>query len=60
VLKAIGHQATSREVSDKLGIKDPDKGRGIVRKRMEKLIKARKVKSVEPGDVYAKQLYVLP
>jgi hypothetical protein len=59
-LKAIGHAATSREVSDKLGIKDPDLGRQMVRQRMAKLIQDGKVKSVEPKEGRAKQLYALP
>jgi hypothetical protein len=49
-LKQLGKPASSREISDALGIKDPDKGRGIVRVRMAKLIKEGKVKAVEPAE----------
>ena len=61
-LRGIGKPATSREISDALGFKDPDKGRGIVRGRMKKLIKEGKVKAEEPKDekTRAKQLYNLP
>jgi predicted ArsR family transcriptional regulator len=44
----------------KLGIKDPDQGRAMVRKRMDKLIAEGKVKSVEPKEGRAKKLYALP
>jgi hypothetical protein len=57
-LKAVGHPATSREVSDKLGF-DPDKGRAIVRRAMDKLIAEGKVVSVESPKKPVKQLYKL-
>jgi len=47
-LKQIGKPASSRKVSDKLGITDADKGRAIVRRAMEKLIEEKKVVAVEP------------
>jgi len=49
-VKAIGHAATSREISDKLGIKDPDQGRAYVRTRMAQLVKDGKVKTSKPED----------
>ena len=59
-LKAIDHPASSREVSDKLGISDPDKGRGLVRREMEKLIADKKVATVEPeGKTRVSKLYKL-
>ena len=58
-LKTIGHPATSREVSDKLGF-DPDKGRAIVRRTMERLIAEKKVVAVKPESGRAKELYALP
>lgn len=42
-LKEIGKPATSREISDKLGISDPDVGRQLVRSRMAKLAEEGKV-----------------
>lgn len=60
-LKAIGHPATSREVSDKLGIADPDLGRALVRGVMERLIKDGKVIAEESAEgVHAKKVYRLP
>ena len=41
-VKAVGHAASSREISDKLGIKDHDQGRAYVRSRMAALMKERK------------------
>jgi len=58
-LKAVGHPATSRGVSDKLGF-DPDVGRGIVRARMERLIAEKKVVAVESGKKNIGKLYKLP
>lgn len=43
-LKAIGHLATSREISDKLGIADPDQGRAYVRREMARLMGEGKIK----------------
>lgn len=47
-VKAIGHPATSREISDKLGIADPDQGRGYVRSRMAALMKSKKIVTSKP------------
>jgi len=49
-VKAIGHAATSREISDKLGIKDADRGRGYVRTRMAALVKDKKIVTSKPED----------
>jgi hypothetical protein len=49
-VKAIGHAASSREISDKLGIKDPDQGRGYVRSRMVALVKDKKIVTSKPKD----------
>jgi hypothetical protein len=59
VLRGIGKPATSREVSDKLGIGDPEVGRQMVRTRMAKLIAEKKVVAVKPEKGRAKQLYKL-
>jgi len=47
-VKAVGHPAVSREISDKLGIKDPEQGRGWVRSRMAQLVKDGKIKTSKP------------
>jgi len=47
-VKAIGHPASSREISDKLGIKDPEQGRGWVRSRMAQLVKDGKITTSKP------------
>jgi predicted ArsR family transcriptional regulator len=44
VLKHLGKPATSREISDALGIKDADKGRALVRRVMAKLAEEGKIK----------------
>lgn len=49
-VKGVGHPASSREVSDKLGIKDPDQGRAYIRSRMAALMKDKKILGVEPED----------
>jgi len=49
-VKSVGHAASSREVSDKLGIKDPDQGRAYVRSRMAALMKNKKIPGIEPRD----------
>lgn len=59
-LKEIGHPATSREISDKVGISDPDKGRAIVRREMEKLIVEKKVEAVKSEKKNVGKLYKLP
>jgi hypothetical protein len=59
-LKAIGKPASSREVSDKLGIADPDVGRAIVRREMEKLISEKKVEAVKSEKKTIGKLYKLP
>jgi predicted ArsR family transcriptional regulator len=60
-LTAVGHPAVSREVSDKLGIADPDQGRSFVRSHMKALQKDGKVKFVKPtGKTKATWLYALP
>jgi len=47
-VKSVGHKASSREISDKLGIKDPDQGRAYVRSRMAALMKNKKILGIEP------------
>jgi hypothetical protein len=49
-VKAIAHPASSREISDKLGIKDPDQGRGYVRTRMLALVKSKEIVTSKPND----------
>jgi hypothetical protein len=49
-VKAIGHAASSREISDKLGIKDADQGRGYIRTRMAALVKDKKIVASKPND----------
>lgn len=49
-VKGIGRAATSREISDKLGIADPDRGRSFVRARMAALVKDKKILGIEPED----------
>ena len=51
-LKTIGHPATSREISDKLGISDPEVGRALVRNRMQKLVEEKKVKITKEKREY--------
>jgi len=59
-LKAIGHAATSREISDKLGIKDADRGRQLVRTHMAKLEEEGKVVIKEaPEGTRARKVYSL-
>jgi len=56
--QSIGHPAVSREISDKLGIADPDQGRAYVRSRMTALLKDGKIKTSEPeGKSRATFLY---
>jgi hypothetical protein len=45
--RAVGHPAVSREISDKLGIKDADQGRAYVRSRMAALVKSKKIVTSE-------------
>lgn len=60
VLKAIDHPATSREISDKLGIADPEVGRQMVRTRMAKLAEEGKIKiSQAPAGSRADKVYSL-
>jgi hypothetical protein len=56
-LKEIDHPATSREVSDKLGIANPEVGRQLVRSRMAKLAEEGKVKVTEVEKGRAARLY---
>jgi hypothetical protein len=49
-VESVGHAASSREISDKLGIKDPDQGRAYVRSRMAALMKDKKILGAEPAD----------
>lgn len=59
-VKAVGHPAVSREISDKLQIADADQGRAFVRARMAALIKDGKIKTSEPeGKSRAHFLYSL-
>jgi hypothetical protein len=48
-VKAVGHAASSREISDKLGIKDPDQGRGYIRTRMAALVKSKEIVTSKPN-----------
>jgi hypothetical protein len=50
-VKAIGHAASSREISDKLGIKDADQGRGFIRQRMSALVKDGKIVTSKPDKM---------
>ncbi len=59
VLKTISHPATTGEVSDALGIKNPEVGKRFVRRMMHRLIEEGKVKKVIPKTGGAKQLYAL-
>jgi len=58
-LKQIGHPASSREISDKLGIQDPEYGRALVRREMEWLASQGKVKITEAEKGRAARLYSL-
>jgi hypothetical protein len=49
-VKAMEHPASSREISDKLGIKDHDQGRAYVRQRMVALMTDKKILGIEPDD----------
>jgi hypothetical protein len=49
-VKAVGHAATSREISDKLGIKDPDQGRAYVRTQMAAFVKDKEIVTSKPDD----------
>lgn len=49
-VKAAGHPANSREISDKLGIKDADQGRAYVRSRMAALVKDKKIAPSKPAE----------
>jgi hypothetical protein len=47
-VRAVGHPATSREISDKLGIKDPDQGRAYVRMQMAAFVKDKDIVTSKP------------
>jgi len=49
-VKSVGHAASSREISDKLGIKDADQGRGYIRTRMLALVKSKEIVTSKPND----------
>jgi len=49
-VKSVGHAASSREISDKLQINDPDQGRGYIRTRMAALVKDDKIVTSKPAD----------
>jgi predicted ArsR family transcriptional regulator len=49
-VQSVGHPASSREISDKLGIKDPDQGRAYIRTKMASLKKEGKITYVKPAD----------
>ena len=49
-VKSVGHPAGSREISDKLGIKDSDQGRAYIRSRMAALVKDKKIVTSKPED----------
>jgi len=60
-IKVAGHPASSREISEKLGIKDADQGRGYVRSRMVALMKDKKILGIEPeGKSRCTFLYSVP
>jgi len=50
-VKSVGHAASSREISDKLGIADPEQGRGYVRTRMLSLVKEGKIVTSKPDKM---------
>jgi hypothetical protein len=50
-VKSVGHAASSREISDKLGIADPEQGRGYVRTRMLSLVKDGKIVTSKPDKM---------
>lgn len=50
-VKSVGHAASSREISDKLEIKDADQGRGYVRTRMLALVKDGKIVTSKPDKM---------
>jgi hypothetical protein len=61
VLKRLGKPASSREISEALGIKDADKGRALVRRVMAKLAEEGKVVIKEaPEETRAGKVYNLP
>jgi hypothetical protein len=47
-VRAVGHAATSREISDKLGIKDADQGRAYVRTQMAAFVKDKDIVTSKP------------
>jgi len=49
-VKAVGHPASSREISDKLGIKNADQGRAYIRTKMASLKKEGKIIYVKPVE----------
>jgi len=49
-LRKIGKPASSREISDALGIEDAEYGRALVRRVMERLTKEAKVVAEEPKE----------
>ncbi len=49
-VKAVGHPASSREISDKLGIKNADQGRAYIRTKMASLKKEGKITYVKPAE----------
>jgi hypothetical protein len=57
-VKAIGHAATSREISDKLGIKDPDQGRAYIRTRMAALVESKKIVTSKPDDAKSRATFL--
>lgn len=57
-LKTIGHPATTGEVSDALGLQNPELGRTMVRRVMNRLIEEGKIRKVRPTTGGAKRLYV--
>jgi hypothetical protein len=58
-LKKIGHAATSREISDTLGIKEAESGRALVRRVMAKLAEDGKIKITETPKGKRGRLYDL-
>jgi hypothetical protein len=51
-LKKQGKPSTSREISDYIGIKNPENGRALVRRAMAQLAKQGKVRITKEGNEY--------
>jgi hypothetical protein len=49
-VQSVGHPASSRDISDKLGIKDPDQGRAYIRTKMATLKTEGKITYIKPAE----------